>query len=47
MHSKCYLIIVDKLEMTLEEFIIKDGDVFMVEMRFGDKWPRNQLEGVP
>ena len=41
MNSKCYLIIVDKLEMTLEEFIIKDGDVFMVEMRFGDKWPRN------
>ncbi len=32
--------------MTLEEFIIKDGDVFMVEMRFGDKWPRDQLEGI-
>jgi hypothetical protein len=26
----------------LEEFIVKDGDVFMVEVRFGDKWPRDQ-----
>lgn len=35
--------------MSLEEFIVKDGDVFMVEVRFGDQWPRdvyyNKKEG--
>lgn len=36
-------LIVDKsdLEKTLEEFIVKDGDVFMVEVKFGEKWPRD------
>lgn len=36
------------LEMSLEEFIVKDGDVFMVEVKFGDQWPRdmyNKEEG--
>ncbi len=28
------------LEMSLEDFIVKDGDVFMVEVKFGEKWPR-------
>ena len=39
-------LIVDKstlLEKTLEDFIVKDGDVFMVEMRFGETWPRDLL----
>jgi hypothetical protein len=27
----------------LEDFIVKDGDVFMVELRLGDKWPRDRL----
>jgi agmatine/peptidylarginine deiminase len=27
--------------MSLDEFIVKDGDVFMVEVKFGDKWPRD------
>ena len=37
------MIIVEKetLEKTLEEFIVKDGDVFMVEVKFGEKWPRD------
>jgi hypothetical protein len=30
-------------EKTLEDFIVKDGDVFMVEMRFGETWPRDLL----
>ena len=29
------------MEKTLEDFIVKDGDVFMVEMRFGETWPRD------
>lgn len=29
------------LEKTLEEFIVKDGDVFMVEVKFGEGWPRD------
>lgn len=29
------------MEKTLEEFIVKDGDVFMVEVKFGEKWPRD------
>jgi hypothetical protein len=33
----------DSLDKTLEDFIVKDGDVFMVEMRFGDTWPRDQM----
>jgi len=33
----------DDLEKTLEDFIVKDGDVFMVEMRFGETWPRDAL----
>lgn len=37
------LFIVDKdqLEKSLEDFFIKDGDIFMVEVKFGDKWPRD------
>ena len=38
--------IVDKTTLqdkTLEDFIVKDGDVFMVEMRFGETWPRDSL----
>lgn len=31
----------DLLDKTLEEFIVKDGDVFMVEVKFGDSWPRD------
>lgn len=31
----------ESLEKTLEEFIVKDGDVFMVEVKFGDSWPRD------
>lgn len=36
-------LIVEKhdLEKNLEEFIVKDGDVFMVELKFGEKWPRD------
>ena len=30
----------NELEKTLEEFIVKDGDVFMVEVKF-EKWPRD------
>lgn len=33
----------EDLEKTLEDFIVKDGDVFMVEMRFGETWPRDSL----
>ena len=29
------------MEKTLEDFIVKDGDVFMLEMRFGETWPRD------
>lgn len=29
------------MEKTLDEFIVKDGDVFMVEVKFGEKWPRD------
>ena len=40
-------ILIDKndLEKSLEEFIVKDGDVFMVEVKFGEKWPRDNLNG--
>jgi hypothetical protein len=40
---------VDKssLDKTLDEFIVKDGDVFMVEMRFGEAWPRQNSEVTP
>ena len=33
------------MDRTLEDFIVKDGDVFvfMVEMRFGEAWPRDQI----
>ena len=31
----------ETLDKTLEEFIVKDGDVFMVEVKFGEKWPRD------
>lgn len=43
--TKYILLIVEKpvLEKTLEDFIVKDGDVFMVEMRFGETWPRDQM----
>jgi len=34
------------MESTLEEFILKDGDVFMVEMKFGDVWPRDTPESA-
>ena len=35
------LVVKPILEKSLEEFIVKDGDVFMVEVKFGDKWPRD------
>lgn len=40
-------ILIDKndLEKNLEEFIVKDGDVFMVEVKFGEKWPRDNPNG--
>ena len=41
--------LVDKdtlMEKTLEDFIVKDGDVFMVEMRFGETWPRESFLGT-
>ena len=33
----------EELEKTLEDFIVKDGNVFMVEMRFGETWPRDVM----
>ena len=33
-----------EMEKTLEEFIVKDGDVFMVEVKF-DKWVRDGKQG--
>lgn len=36
--------LVTELDKTLEDFIVKDGDVFMVEMRFGETWPRDHIQ---
>ena len=36
-----YIVEKEDLEKTLEDFIVKDGDVFMVEVKFGEKWPRD------
>ena len=37
------MVLVEKsdLDKTLEDFLVKDGDVFMVELKFGEKWPRD------
>jgi len=31
----------DDMNLGLEDFIVKDGDVFMIEMKFGDIWARD------
>lgn len=32
--------------MSLDEFIVRDGDVFMVEVKFGGEWPRDKSSTI-
>jgi len=45
MHSELFIVTKEEQEKSLEDFFLKEGDVFMVEMKFGEQWPRDAQGG--